>query len=44
MVGSFDDKKIAGELKGNTLRVYWALLSSQSGVMGVRELQGSPLT
>ena len=27
------------ELKGNTLRTYWALLSSPDGIMGVRELQ-----
>ena len=39
MASSFDDKKIASELKGNTLRAYWALLSSENGVMGVRELQ-----
>lgn len=39
MGSSFDDKKIASELKGNTLRAYWALLSSKNGVMGVRELQ-----
>ena len=39
MVDSFDDKKIADELKGNTLRAYWAVLNSEKGVMGVRELQ-----
>lgn len=39
MVSSFDDKKIVSELKGNTLRAYWALLSSENGIMGVRELQ-----
>ena len=26
-------------MKGNTLRVYWALLNSRDGVIGVRELQ-----
>lgn len=39
MASSIDDKKIASELKGNTLRAYWALLSSEKGIMGVRELQ-----
>ncbi len=39
MSSSFNDEKIAGELKGNTLRVYWALLSSENGIVGVRELQ-----
>jgi len=34
-----DEEKIASELKGNTLRVYWALLNSENSVMGVRELQ-----
>lgn len=34
-----DDEKIVSELKGNTLRVYWALLNSRDGVMGVRQLQ-----
>jgi hypothetical protein len=34
-----DDEKIGSELKGNTLRVYWALLNSKDGVMGVRQLQ-----
>ena len=38
-VSSFDDKKIDSELKGNTLRAYWALLNSKHGVIGVRELQ-----
>ena len=35
----FDEEKIISELKGNTLRVYWALLNSRDGVVGVRELQ-----
>jgi DNA-binding transcriptional ArsR family regulator len=39
MVSSFDDEKIASELKGNTLRAYWALLNSENEVIGVRELQ-----
>ena len=34
-----EDDKIESELKGNTLRVYWALLKSQTGTIGVRELQ-----
>ena len=38
-MSSFDDEKVASELKGNTLRVYWALLNSRDGVIGVRELQ-----
>lgn len=39
MPKSYDNTKILSELKGNTLRVYWALLGSENGVMGVRELQ-----
>ncbi len=38
-MSSFDEEKIASELRGNTLRVYWALLNSSDGTMGVRELQ-----
>lgn len=34
-----DDTKITSELKGNTFRVYWVLLNSKEGVIGVRELQ-----
>ena len=34
-----DEEKIASELRGNTLRAYWALLNSKGGVIGVRELQ-----
>ena len=34
-----EDDKIESELKGNTLRVYWTLLKSQSGTTGVREVQ-----
>ena len=39
MADTLDDEKIVSKLKGNTLRAYWALLSSEHGVMGVRELQ-----
>jgi DNA-binding transcriptional ArsR family regulator len=35
----FDEKKLASELRGNTLRAYWALLDSREGVIGPRELQ-----
>ena len=38
-MSSFDEEKIASELRGNSLRVYWALLNSGDGTMGVRELQ-----
>ncbi len=34
-----NDDKIESELKGNTLRVYWMLLNSQSGTIGVRGVQ-----
>jgi len=33
------DEKVASELKGNTLRVYWQLLRSSSGAVGARETQ-----
>jgi len=36
-----DEDKIASELKGNLLRVYWHLLRSPNGVVGVRETQKS---
>ena len=36
-----DEEKIASELKGNTLRVYWRLLKSPNGVARVRETQKS---
>lgn len=36
-----DEDKIASELKGNTLRVYWHLLRSPNGVVGVRATQKS---
>lgn len=38
-MSSLDDEKMASELKGNTLRAYWALLNAKEGVIGVRELQ-----
>jgi hypothetical protein len=38
-MSSFDEEKVASELKGNTLRAYWALLDSKQGIIGVRELQ-----
>jgi len=34
-----DQDEAADLLRGNTLRVYWLLLKSESGVMGVREIQ-----
>lgn len=34
-----DEEKIASELKGNTLRVYWRLLKASNGVVRVRETQ-----
>ena len=34
-----NDEKIESELKGNTLRVYWILLNSQTGTIGVRGVQ-----
>lgn len=40
-VSELDEEKIASKLKGNTLRVYWHLLRSSSGVVGVRETQRS---
>ena len=39
MADSREDEKIASQLKGNTLRAYWALLNSENGIVGVRELQ-----
>jgi len=38
---SIDEEKIESELKGNTLRVYWMLLRSSNGLVGVREVQRS---
>ncbi len=34
-----NDEKLESELTGNTLRVYWVLLRSQTGTIGVREVQ-----
>jgi len=34
-----NDDKIESELKGNTLRVYWILLNSKTGTIGVRGVQ-----
>lgn len=34
-----DDDKIASVLRGNTLRVYWHVLRSGDGVVGVRDTQ-----
>jgi len=38
-VSSFDDERIISELRGNTLRAYWALMNARDGVLGPRELQ-----
>jgi len=38
-VTGLNEEEIVSKLKGNTLRVYWGLLSSDDGVVGVRELQ-----
>jgi len=34
-----DEEKLISQLKGNTLRAYWAILNSENGIIGVRELQ-----
>jgi hypothetical protein len=34
-----DSEKIAADLKGNTLRVYWYVLNASGKVVGVREVQ-----
>lgn len=34
-----EDERVSVELKGNTLRVYWYVLKSTSGNVGVREVQ-----
>lgn len=39
MMSVDDEKKLISQLKGNTLRAYWALLDSENGTIGVRELQ-----
>lgn len=38
-MSTIDEEEIVSKLKGNTLRAYWALLSSDDGLIGVRELQ-----
>ena len=38
-MSSFDDERIISELRGNTLRAYWALMNAREGVLGPRELQ-----
>ena len=38
-MNSTDETEIISKLKGNTLRTYWALLSTEDGIIGVRELQ-----
>jgi len=34
-----DSEKIASDLKGNTLRVYWYVLNASGKIVGVREVQ-----
>ena len=34
-----DSERIASELRGNTLRVYWYVLNASGNVVGVREVQ-----
>ena len=34
-----DDERVASELKGNTLRVYWYLLRASKDFVGPREVQ-----
>jgi len=36
-----DNERVESELKGNTLRVYWMILKSPTGNIGVREVQRS---
>ena len=36
---SVEDDEIVSKLNGNTLRAYWAVLSKEDGIIGVRELQ-----
>jgi len=40
-ISTTDETIIASKLTGNTLRVYWHLLRSSTGVVGVRETQRS---
>ena len=39
MSANDDEEKLISQLKGNTLRVYWAILGSKNQTMGVREIQ-----
>ncbi len=39
MFSNDDNEKLVSQLKGNTLRAYWAILSSKNETIGVRELQ-----
>ncbi len=34
-----DSERVASELRGNTLRVYWYVLNASGNVVGVREVQ-----
>ena len=38
-IGVNEEEKLAAELKGNTLRVYWYVLKSAGSNVGVREVQ-----
>ena len=38
-MSELDEEKLASQLRGNTLRAYWALLNAKDGVLGPRELQ-----
>jgi len=38
-MSGIDEEEIISKLKGNTFRAYWALLSTEDGLIGVRELQ-----
>jgi hypothetical protein len=38
-VSDMGEERVASELKGNTLRVYWCLLQSQEDSVGPREVQ-----
>jgi len=34
-----ESEKVASELKGNTLRVYWYVMNAKEQTVGVREVQ-----
>lgn len=38
-VFKIDEKRVASQLKGNTMRVYWYLLQSSKGFVGPRDVQ-----